>query len=128
MALRKDLRILVADDMSVSRQILLQMLEQVGVVNVFSARDGQEAFETLEHALADVVIADLNMPRLDGLALLHRLRNDRRFFRIGYIMASGDDTDARIDSGWKLGMDRFLSKPFDIQRLVKCLESVAGRV
>jgi len=128
MALRKDLRILVADDMSISRQILQQMLEQIGILHVRTARDGNEAFAALEHAPSEVVIADLNMPGLDGLDLLHKLRNDRRFFRIGYIMASGEDTDARIDSGWKLGMDRFLSKPFDIQRLVKCLESVAGRV
>lgn len=128
MALRKDIRVLVVDDMSVSRQILLQMLEVIGIQNVRGASDGRAACSSLAAEPAELVIADLNMPGMDGLELLKKLREDRRFFRVGFVMTSGDDTDPRIDDAWRCGMSRFLSKPFDIKKLMNCLESAAGRI
>ena len=128
MALRKDIRVLVADDMSVSRQVLMQMLEVIGIADVRSASDGENALQSLIGHPAELVIADLNMPGMDGLQLLRRLREDRRFFRIGYVMTSGSDTDPRIDCAWQSGMNRFLVKPFDINRLMGCLEAVSGRI
>ena len=66
MALRKDLRLLVVDDMAVSRQLLAQILEQLGLVDVRTAQNGQEALMRLDQHPADIVIADLNMPGMDG--------------------------------------------------------------
>jgi len=128
MALRKDLRILVVDDMTVSRQILVQMLEVIGIATVQTASDGYNAIASLNQEPADLIIADLNMPGMDGLELLCHLRDDRRHFKIGFVMTSGDDTNEKIDIAWKKGIHRFLPKPFDIQRLIACLESVTGRV
>ncbi len=128
MLLRKEIRVLVADDMSVSRQILLQMLERIGIADTTSASDGIAAWNSLLRRPADVIIADLEMPGMDGLQLLRRMREHRRFFRIGFVMTSGHDGDPRIDEAWRCGMNRFLPKPFDIHRLVKSLESVAGRI
>ena len=128
MALRKEIRVLVVDDMTVSRQLLLQMLEAIGIRNVRSASDGISALQELRREPADLVIADLEMPGLDGLELLRQLREDRRLFRVGFVMTSGHETDPRIDEAWRCGMNRFLPKPFDIHRLVRCLEGVAGRV
>ncbi len=128
MALRKDLRILVVDDMTVSRQILLQMLETIGIATVHTAPNAVEALKSLAKYPADLVIADLHMPGPDGVELLRTLRQDRRCSHIGYILTSGDETNERIDTAWRIGMNRFLSKPFDISRLNACLEAVAGRV
>ncbi len=128
MALRKDLRVLVVDDMPVSRQILLQMLEQIGVATVDTAPSGQNALASLSDYPADVVIADLHMPDMDGLELLRRLRSDRRNNKIGFVMTSGDDSNEKIAEAWHDGLDRFLPKPFDMQRLIVCLESIAGRI
>ncbi|MEE9427737.1 MAG: response regulator [Paracoccaceae bacterium] len=128
MALRKDLRILVVDDMSVSRQILVQMLETIGIASVLTEIDGFSALASLVSQPADVVIADLNMPGMDGLELLFQLRQDRRFSKIGFVMTSGDESNEKIDIAWQNGLDRFLSKPFDINRLIACLETVTGRV
>lgn len=128
MALRKDLRILVVDDMSVSRQILVQLLEQVGVNSVRTAQSGSDALATLAKEPAEIIIADLHMPDMDGLELLQRLRNDRRSCGIGYILASGDDGSEKITDAWHMGLDRFLPKPFELSRLITCLEAVAGRI
>jgi two-component system chemotaxis response regulator CheY len=128
MALRKDIRILIVDDMSISRQILVQMLEQLGVNIVRTAQSGAEAIRSLTHFHADMVISDLMMPDMDGLELLQRLRDDRRNCRIGFILTSGDDTHEKITEAWHLGLDRFLPKPFELPRLITCLEAVAGRI
>ncbi len=128
MALRKDLRVLVVDDMSVSRQILLQMLEQIGVATVDTAPSAQNALASLSEYSADVVIVDLHMPDMDGLELLRRVRSDRRNSKIGFVMTSGDDSNEKIAEAWHDGLDRFLPKPFDMQRLIACLESIAGRI
>ncbi|MGJ8583071.1 MAG: response regulator [Marinosulfonomonas sp.] len=128
MALRKDLQILIADDMAVSRQILEQLLEQLGVTTVRTAATGTEAIESLDRQPADMIIADLHMPGLNGFELLQRLRNDRRHCRIGFVLTSGDDDNPAITEAWHNGLDRFLAKPFDQDRLVSCLEAVAGRI
>lgn len=128
MALRKDLRVLVVDDTAVSRQVLLQMLEALGVADARATSGGSMAIASMAQFPADVVIADLNMPEMDGLELLKHMRGDRRSSDVRFILASGDETDKRIDEAWTHGMDRFLSKPFNNQNFVHCIESVAGRI
>ena len=128
MALRKDLRLLVVDDMAVSRQLLAQILEQLGLVDVRTAQNGQEALMRLDQHPADIVIADLNMPGMDGIELLHRIRSDRRSHATRFVLSSGNDADPRIDEARMNGMDRFLSKPFNSDRLIRVLEAVSGRL
>lgn len=128
MALRKDLRVIVVDDMSVSRQLLVQMLENIGIRSVRSARDAEDALEQIRQHPADMVIADLNMPGTDGLMLLKVLRAGRRTRNVAYVMTSADDSSARIVEAQRFGLNRFLPKPFDLPRLVRCLESITGRI
>jgi CheY-like chemotaxis protein len=128
MALRKNLRILVVDDTSVSRQVLSQMLEHIGVHAVRSANSAQDALNDLNRVPADLVIADLHMPGFGGLELLKHIRQDRRTAEVRFVMTSGDDGMDWVDEARELGMDRFLPKPFDANRLVSCVESIAGRI
>ncbi len=128
MALRKDLRLLIVDDMSVSRQVLSQLLEQLGLVDVRTAQSGAEALERLEKHPVDIVIADLNMPGMDGIELAHRIRESRRGHDVRFVLCSANDADPRIDEARLRGMDRFLSKPFSADRLIRVLESVSGRI
>lgn len=128
MALRRNIEVLVADDMAVSRQVLVQMLEQLGVETVRTASSGADALHSLDQQPADILIADLHMPGLDGLQLLQKIRNHRRHCQMGFILASGDDDNGKIADAWHQGLDRFLPKPFEMQRLVQCLEAVAGRI
>ncbi len=119
---------MVVDDMSVSRQLLMQMLEAIGITHVRSARSVDDACRSLARQPADLIIADLDMPGRDGLDLLRWLRADRRHCRAGFVLASGHDADPRIEDAWACGMNRFLAKPFEIKRFIKCLEAVSGRV
>jgi len=120
--------VLVVDDMTVSRQILLQLLEHMGVQKVQSAAGGVDAMLSLERRPADVVLCDMNMPDMTGLQLLQHLRADAQHHRIGFVMTSGEDTGEMIQEAWHHGMDQFLPKPFEMDSLITCLEGVAGRI
>ncbi len=128
MALRTNLRVLVVDDMSISRQILTQMLDRLGMQRVETARTGQEALDMLACSLADLVIADLNMPGMDGVELLRSLRRSDRTRHARFVLTSGDCGSARIDVARGLGMDAMLVKPFRLDVLLRCVEDAAGRI
>lgn len=128
MALRKDLRLLIVDDMAVSRQVLVQLLEQLGLVDVRAAQSGEEALLRLDQHPADIVIADLNMPGMSGVELMRRIRADRRCHATRFVLTSGHESDPRIDAARLNGLDRFLPKPFCADHLIRALEGVSGRL
>ncbi|MFV2003281.1 MAG: response regulator, partial [Paracoccaceae bacterium] len=90
--------------------------------------DGPQALRSLARYPANVVIADLHMPQMDGLELLRTLRDDPKNCKIGFVMTSGDEANDMITEAWHAGLDRFLPKPFDMTRLLGCLEAISGRI
>ncbi len=128
MALRDQLRVLVVDDMSTSRGLIIQALESMGIRQITYATDGPTALESIGKAPVHLVISDYNMPGMDGLHLLHALRSDARTKGVGFILITGRADKEIIDTGRKLGMNNFLKKPFAPNDLRACIEAVVGRL
>ncbi|MEM7642717.1 MAG: response regulator [Pseudomonadota bacterium] len=128
MGVREKLRVLVVDDMSTSRGILLQMLDKLGIAQVEYAENGVRAVERTKRSPPHLILSDLYMPEMNGLQLLQRLRADPATQRTGFILVTGRADPAVIDAGRKLGMNNFLTKPFDATDLKTCIEAVAGRL
>lgn len=126
MALRDQLRVMVVDDMSTSRGLIVQSLEAFGIRSVSHAPGGAEALSTLDRAPVHLVISDFNMPGMDGLQLLHALRSGDRTRRTGFILITGRAERSIIEKGKALGMNNFLKKPFQPQDLRSCIEAVVG--
>ncbi len=126
MALRDRIRIMVVDDMSTSRGIITQSLDSLGVRHVSTAQDGANALQILATAPVHLVISDYNMPKMDGLKLLHNLRSGAKTRGIGFILITGRAEQEIIDYGRKLGMNNFLRKPFEESDLRNCIERVVG--
>jgi CheY-like chemotaxis protein len=105
-------RVLIADDNPAIRALLVEFLEDEGF-EVFSAVNGQEAIEQARKQAPDCILMDLNMPVLDGVAAIHRLKGDRvtRSIRI-YAMSARSVIEARRGD---LRADGTLKKPFDLQ-------------
>lgn len=128
MSLREKLRVLVVDDMSVSRGLLEQALDQIGMKNVAYATDGMNALEKISKSPVHLVISDFNMPNMDGLQLLERLRKHPATQKTGFILVTGTEDRAVIERGKGLGMNNYIPKPFTPQTLQACIERVTGKL
>jgi two-component system chemotaxis response regulator CheY len=111
--------ILVVDDSPTVVKFVSISLKNKGFT-VIAASDGMEAVETLSglEKSVDLVITDLNMPNLDGYALIETLRNNTRHQNIPIIILSSEDGDDDRERGMAVGADSYLVKPFKSSVLI----------
>lgn len=126
MSTKDKLRVLVVDDMSTSRGLIIQALEWMGIGAIDHCADGQTALQKLSTSPAHMVISDYNMPGMDGLQLLQSLRSSPQTARTGFILITGTTDGTVLDKGKQLGMNNFLKKPFSPTALKACIERVVG--
>jgi two-component system chemotaxis response regulator CheY len=119
---------MVVDDMSTSRGLITQALDGFGIRQVESAADGQAALDKLKTWPVHMVISDMNMPGMNGLQLLHALRNAPATRKVGFLLITGKADKSVIETGKKLGMNNFLPKPFNPDDLRKAIEAMVGRL
>jgi two-component system, NtrC family, response regulator AtoC len=115
--------ILIADDEPHMRRLLEIMLQKMGHT-VFAASDGQEALELARKNPVDLVITDLRMPRMDGITLLSRLREEGQDVPVIVITAHGT-VESAVDA-MKRGASDYLLRPFDLDALELAIERVLG--
>lgn len=126
MSLKSSLHVMYVDDMSVSRGLIQQALEEIGIANIQYEKDGATALRRLVAAPVHLVLSDYNMPGIDGLSLLEGLRNNRSTQKIGFILITGRADREILTRGVNLGMNNFLVKPFSAQQLRIAMEKVVG--
>lgn len=128
MGIKEQLHVMVVDDMSTSRGLITQSLDEIGIKNYVTENDGASAMKRLSATPVHLVISDYNMPGLNGLQLLEGLRNYPLTARIGFILVTGRADKSLIEAGQKLAMNNFLRKPFRTIDLKACIEKVVGRL
>lgn len=128
MSLKDQIHILVVDDMSTSRGLIVQALEAMGIANIHHVASGPEAIDLLGRKPVHLVLSDYNMPEMDGIQLLKHLRSYAATKGVGFILITGKADKAIVDAGKALGMNNFIKKPFGPQDLKSCLEAVVGRL
>lgn len=126
MSLKNMLHVMYVDDMSVSRGLIQQALDEIGITNLSYEKDGAAALQRLIASPVHLVLSDYNMPGMDGLALLEGLRRNKSTQRIGFILITGRADRTILGRGQALGMNNFLIKPFSTQQLRAGIEKVVG--
>ncbi len=115
------IKILIAEDEEVVLEIMAKKIASQGY-EVITARDGQEAWDKIVNALPDVIILDLNMPKMDGWAVLTRLRQNpptRRWQPV--VIVSAQNELESFKKGMDLEADHYLSKPCPIEDILKAI-------
>ncbi len=118
--------ILVVDDSINTREIAKSILEAHGYA-VETAEDGQEAFEKTRDTFYDLIITDVEMPRLDGFSLTERLRADQRYLSVPIIIVTSLEKEADRKRGILAGADAYIVKQaFDQSNLLDTIRNLIG--
>jgi DNA-binding response OmpR family regulator len=119
-------RVLVVDDSDVIRQLICVNLELEGF-EVVTAVDGQDALDKIHEAAPDVMTIDVKMPRLDGFDTVARLRADPRTSGLKVAMVTACAQESDIVRGREVGVDAYVTKPFDPATLVRTVRDLVDR-
>lgn len=118
-------RVLVVDDSVTVRKVTTRLLERHGM-EVFTAKDGVHAMETLQDHRPDVMLLDIEMPRMDGFEVASLVRHDARLKDIPIIMITSRTGDKHRERAMSIGVNEYLGKPFQEDRLLECINSFLG--
>lgn len=111
-------RILVADDDEDIVLLLRVGLELKGC-EVIEASDGRAALDAARDMLPDLVVLDVMMPELDGFEVLIELKSSARTRDIPVVILTAKSSDQDVWEGWQAGADYYITKPFDIEDLMR---------
>lgn len=126
MSLRDALRVMIVDDMSVSRALISQSLDEIGIKHYATESDSRTALAKLASQPVHLVISDMNMPGLSGLDLLAALRQNLATQRIGFILITGTPSPEVMKRGQELGLNNLIRKPFTSATVKASIEKVVG--
>ena len=116
-------RVLVADDEPNARRVLEILLRKLGC-EVFSAADGQAALALLQTTAIELLVTDLNMPKMNGLELLAAIRQDGHNFPV--IMVTAYGTVENAVEAMKQGAFDFIIRPLDIEQVELVIRRALG--
>jgi two-component system chemotaxis response regulator CheY len=118
-------RILTIDDSKTMRDMLMLTLAEAGF-DVLQAVDGQDGLDVLGKEQVDVVITDINMPRMDGYEVIRQLRNKPEHQKTPILVLTTESEAEKKNIGRDAGATGWLVKPFDPDRLVETVRKVAS--
>jgi two-component system, sensor histidine kinase and response regulator len=115
-------KVLVIDDTQEIRMIITESLNIYGF-ETLSAEDGETGIRTAQELLPDLIICDINMPRLDGYETLKAIRQHEPTSTIPFIFLSGATERPNVRKGMELGADDYLTKPFTHKELMAAVNT-----
>ena len=117
---------LVVDDSITMRRVTQRLLERRGA-KVFTARDGLDAITVLQEHPVDILLLDVEMPRMDGYQLATHVRNDTKLKDLPIIMITSRSGEKHRAKAIEIGVNDYLSKPYQESQLVAAIEALLGR-
>ena len=117
-------KILVVDDFLTMRRIVRNLLKQLGYENVVEAEDGEQAFVKLKGGGFGFVISDWNMPVLDGLGLIGKVRSDPELKDLPFLMVTAEAEKAKVIEAIRAGVSNYVVKPFTAEVLKEKIEKI----
>jgi two-component system chemotaxis response regulator CheY len=121
------LHVLAVDDSRTMRGMLTIALNAAGF-RVTLAEDGIDGLEKLDGLAPDVILSDINMPRLDGFGFIERIRADPGQAGVPILVLTTESAADLKDRASRLGATGWIVKPFDEAKLVAAIRRVSGRV
>jgi two-component system, chemotaxis family, chemotaxis protein CheY len=120
--------VMIVDDSNAMRAVIKKIISMSGfkMDKCLNAGNGKEALDILAHEWVDVIISDINMPEMNGLELLAKLKQDDLYREIPVILISTEGSDERMQKAFAGGAQGFIKKPFLPEELRKKLYEIIG--
>lgn len=116
---------LVVDDSITVRRVTQRLLERHGM-RVLTAKDGVDALEILQEHVPDVILLDIEMPRMDGYELATQVRSDARLADIPIVMITSRVSDKHRARAIEIGVNDYLGKPYQENQLLDAIEPLVN--
>jgi two-component system chemotaxis response regulator CheY len=120
------LDVMIIDDSAAIRKILHRVLVQAEVPlgKVHEAGDGREALEMLKTEKVGLILSDINMPNMDGIELLGKLKSDDALKSVPIVMVTTEGSQARVMQALELGAVGYVRKPFTAEQIKEKLAGI----
>jgi chemosensory pili system protein ChpA (sensor histidine kinase/response regulator) len=115
--------VMVVDDSLTVRKITTRLLTREGL-SVVTAKDGVDALQVLAEQIPDVILLDIEMPRMDGFEFTRTIKNDRRTAHIPIVMITSRTAEKHRNHAKELGVDLYLGKPYQEEELLRVLREM----
>ena len=117
--------VMVVDDSVTVRKVTSRILEREGY-EVLTAKDGVDALMVLQDHMPDVMLLDIEMPRMDGFEVAKNVRSNERLKNLPIIMITSRTGDKHREHALSLGVNKYMGKPFQEEVLVANIQSLIG--
>lgn len=117
---------LVVDDSITMRRVTQRLLERRGA-KVYTARDGLDAITVLQEHMVDVILLDIEMPRMDGYQFATHVRNDPKLKHLPIVMITSRSGEKHRAKAIEIGVNDYLSKPYQESQLIAAIAALVGR-
>lgn len=124
MTIAGDSTILIVDDSNIIRNIVRKLLTQIGYSDIEEASDGGDALAKIHEKRYGLVISDWNMEPMNGQALLERVRSERDFTKLPFIMMTAESAVRKLINAKYAGVNSFIHKPFNAEALKAKIDSI----
>jgi two-component system chemotaxis response regulator CheY len=126
---KEHLKVLVIDDHMLMRNLLTQCLVSIGIKNIKFAANGNDALSEIKAAQKagqdfDVIMADWNMPMMNGFELLQKVRGDLKMNKTAFVMITAESEKGKIMGALKAGVTSYIVKPFSPEDISKHMAKV----
>jgi two-component system chemotaxis response regulator CheY len=128
MDFNSNLKILYVDDSTTIREMVESALIEIGYINIQGAEDGVEALELCLDEEYDFIITDINMPNMDGITLIQKLRDKLDYMAIPIMVLSTEWSKEMKTKGKQAGATSWIVKPFNTKLLHQAILDTINKV
>lgn len=118
------IKVLVVDDFSTMRRIVKNILRQLGYENIEEAEDGAQAYAKLKSGNFQFLVSDWNMPNMDGLELLKKVRSDPELKSLPVLMVTAEAEKNKVVEAIRAGVNNYVVKPFTAEILKEKIDRI----
>ena len=120
-------KVLIAEDSSVIQNLTKKIL-QIQNYQIFSAKNGLEVLSMLENDYYDIILMDINMPKMDGMECAEKIRalSDPKKSKIPIVAITGNARNYTLEEFKKVGINDFLQKPLNFDNLVETVKNLTS--